>query len=154
MPLGDYLPRENILADFAARDKEEALAALVGQAGLSCPGLDQSAALEILRQRESLGSTGIGDGLAIPHGKVAGCPRILATLARSRAGCDFNAVDGRKCRILCLLLAPPEAACAHLNVLGHFARIFKIRKLQDSFMAASSAEDIWKLLEAAWDEHA
>ncbi|MDR2050343.1 MAG: PTS sugar transporter subunit IIA [Deltaproteobacteria bacterium] len=154
MSLGDYLLRENILADFSARNKEEALASLVGQACLNCPGLDKPKALEVLRQRETLGSTGIGDGLAIPHGKVEGCPRIVVILARSRAGCDFNSVDGRECRILCLLLAPPEAAGTYLNVLGRFARIFRSEELKESFMAAASAKDIWNMLETAWNEHA
>lgn len=150
MPLADYLSQRCICANLKAETKEQALEAMVDLIIKSCPGLDRGRALDVLKQREALGSTGIGDGVAIPHGKVEGCGNITVAIGRSAEGCAFDAVDGRKCHIFCLLLAPPRAAAMHLTVLGHFVRMFKTNAFRSSFMEVHDEADIWRLLESAW----
>lgn len=103
-----------------------------------------------MHQREALGSTGIGDGVAIPHGKVEGCENISVIVARSTLGCDFDSMDRRKCHIFCMLIAPPKAAAMHLSVLAHFVRILKNSEFRRRFMEAQDSEEIWKLLESFW----
>ncbi|MDL2285111.1 PTS sugar transporter subunit IIA [Desulfovibrio sp. OttesenSCG-928-F07] len=152
MALQDYLKLENIIPDFNASTKEEALEALVAHAVKFCPALNAAATLEVLQERESLGSTGIGEGVAIPHGKVEGCDGITVVLARSLHGCDFNAVDGRKCHIFCMLLAPSKAAAIHLSVLAHFVRVFKTREFRTRFNEAADAKAIWSLLSSTWKD--
>lgn len=152
MPLSDYLARENIIPDMTAASKDDAMSILAEQAACTCPGLDRGRIIQVLNQREALGSTGIGDGVAIPHGKVDGCPCITVFIARSVDGCDFNAVDGRKCHIFCMLLAPPSAAAMHLSVLAHFVRLFKIQEFRNRFMEAQDADEIWNLLDKAWKD--
>lgn len=150
MPLSDYLAPGCINAALAVQTKDQALGALVDLLVKPCPGLDRGRVITVLHQREALGSTGIGDGVAIPHGKVEGCEKISVAIGRSREGCDFNSMDGRKCHIFCLLLAPPGAAALHLTVLAHFARIFKTHAFRARFMEAPDEAALWKLLESAW----
>ncbi|MDL2314393.1 PTS sugar transporter subunit IIA [Desulfovibrio sp. OttesenSCG-928-C14] len=150
MALEQYLKKESIIEDLQAGSKEEALAGLVGAMLQSCPGLDREEVMEVMRKREALGSTGIGDGVAIPHGKTGHCGDILVAVARSAKGCDFAAVDGRPCHVFCALLAPEEAVAGHLSILARFARIFRSREFRARFMEAENAEAIWKLLDDAW----
>ncbi len=152
MPVKDYLSKECIITELRASTKDEALAELAARAAVVCPGLDTAEVIKVLHQREALGSTGIGEGVAIPHGKVAGCAHITVILARSASGCDFSAVDGRNCHIFCLLLAPPSAAAMHLSVLAHFVRIFKSQEFRRRFMEAPDEAVIWALLDSAWKD--
>lgn len=150
MPLSDYLTPASIVADMTAITKEEALEELVDALSGRCPGLDRDNVLEVLHQREELGSTGIGDGVAIPHGKVESCDRVVIAVGRSINGCDFKALDDRKCHVFSLLLAPNHAAAGHFSVLARLARIFKHMEFRRQFMEAADADAIWRLISAAW----
>ena len=150
MSLISYLPPDSVLARLEAKTKEPALVALASRVVELHPELDQGEVFSVLCEREAMGSTGIGDGVAIPHGKLAACREITVLVARSVSGCDFGAVDGRACHIFCLLLAPPEAASTQFSVLEHFVRLFKVKEFRDRFMEAADAESIWKLLDSAW----
>lgn len=150
MPLSDYLAPAGIITGMQAASKHEALEELVNKLETACPGIDRGRAVEVLLHRESLGSTGIGEGVAIPHGKVEGCDNITVVIGRSVNGCDFDAVDRRKCHVFCLLVAPPKAAAMHLSVLAHFARIVKNAEFRSRFMQAQHEDDIWRLFATAW----
>lgn len=150
MPLCEYLKAESVSAELGASGKEEALEAMITLIKQSCPGLDRDKTLSILKEREALGSTGIGDGVAIPHGKLGCGDNIVVAVARSVAGCDFDAVDGRKCHIFCLLLAPESSKTGHLSLLARFARIFKRADFKKKFMEAPDSAAIWKLMDNAW----
>lgn len=106
--------------------------------------------MTVLHRRERLGSTGIGDGVAIPHGKDAICSRVTVAVGRSLAGCDFAALDGKKCHIFCLLLAPESVAAGHLSLLAYFAKIFKSNEFRKRFMDAADADAIWRLINSTW----
>jgi PTS system nitrogen regulatory IIA component len=152
MALSEYLSKERIIADLGACSKNEVLETLAELGTRNCPELDLGRVIEVLNQREILGSTGIGEGVAIPHAKVEGCRHITVALARSINGCNFNAVDGRKCHIFCMLLAPPNAAVMHLSVLAHFVRVFKPQEFRNRFMEAEDEEQIWNLLNSVWKD--
>src|SRR5512147_2272602 len=110
--------------------------------------VDGQRLLETLLEREKLGSTGIGEGVAIPHGKVAGLPALLASLGRSVTGVDFRAIDGRPTHLFFTLIAPENSAGAHLKALARISRIFKNAAFRDAIMKAKTAEDIYRLIEA------
>jgi PTS system nitrogen regulatory IIA component len=151
MPLKDYLTIDSIVSDMSATTKDEALGVLVDAVLKRFPGIYRNSVLEILQARESMGSTGIGGGVAIPHGKLDNCPGVILAIGRSLEGCDFASIDGKKCHVFSLLLAPESFSAGQLSVLAHLARIFKSAAFQDSFMKAKNAEEIWGLLDSVWD---
>ena len=110
--------------------------------------VDGQKLLDTLLEREKLGSTGIGDGVAIPHGKVSGLPALLASFGRSVEGVDFRAIDGRPTNLFFALFAPENSAGAHLKALARISRIFKNATFRESIMKASDAAEIFRLIEA------
>ena len=103
--------------------------------------------LETLLEREKLGSTGIGEGVAIPHGKVPGLPALMASFGRAPAGVDFRAIDGKPTYLFFALFAPENSAGAHLKALARISRIFKNAAFRDTILKARSAADIYHLIE-------
>jgi PTS system nitrogen regulatory IIA component len=104
--------------------------------------------VDTLLDREKLGSTGIGEGVAIPHGKVPGLPGLVASFGRSIAGVDFRAIDGRPTHLFFTLFAPENSAGAHLKALARISRIFKNPAFREAIMKAASAQDVYRLVEA------
>jgi PTS system nitrogen regulatory IIA component len=88
-------------------------------------GLDERAILETLRQRERLGTTGVGQGLAIPHGRIAGLDRLVGLFAKLAKPVDFEAMDGQPVDLVFVLLAPEDAGADHLQALARIARLFR-----------------------------
>ena len=110
--------------------------------------VDQQKLVDTLLEREKLGSTGIGEGVAIPHGKVPGLPGLMASFGRAAQGIDFRAIDGRPTHLFFTLFAPENSAGAHLKALARISRIFKNAAFRDAIMKAKTAEDIYRLIEA------
>jgi len=110
--------------------------------------VDQQRLVDTLLEREKLGSTGIGEGVAIPHGKVPGLPGLMASFGRAPQGIDFRAIDGRPTHLFFTLFAPENSAGAHLKALARISRIFKNAAFRDAIMKARSAEEIYRLIEA------
>jgi PTS system nitrogen regulatory IIA component len=110
--------------------------------------VDAQRLLETLLEREKLGSTGIGDGVAIPHGKVPGLPALMASFGRSRSGVDFKAIDGKPTYLFFTLFAPENSAGAHLKALARISRIFKNPAFRESIMKAADAAEIFRLIES------
>jgi PTS system nitrogen regulatory IIA component len=104
--------------------------------------------LETLLEREKLGSTGVGDGVAIPHGKVPGLPALMASFGRAPAGVDFRAIDNKPTHLFFALFAPENSAGAHLKALARISRIFKNPAFREAILKASDAADIFRLIEA------
>ena len=103
--------------------------------------------VDTLLDREKLGSTGIGEGVAIPHGKVTGLPSLMASFGRSRAGVDFRAIDGKPTFLFFTLFAPENSAGAHLKALARISRIFKNAAFREAIIKAPDAAAIYKLIE-------
>ncbi|MBU1000900.1 MAG: PTS sugar transporter subunit IIA [Proteobacteria bacterium] len=149
MNLGDLLEKDLILPKLKAGTKQEVLAELVAAAADRLPELELETTLEILIERERLGTTGIGNGIAIPHGKMDHLENIVVVVGRSVQGIEFDALDQKPCHIFFLVLAPEQVAGLHLRVLAHISRLLKEESFRNSFVAAATGDDLWRLLKGA-----
>ncbi|MBS1150752.1 MAG: putative IIA-like nitrogen-regulatory protein PtsN, partial [Myxococcaceae bacterium] len=100
----------------------------------------------VLEEREKLGSTGIGEGVAIPHGKLAGLPTLSASFGVSRSGVDFDAIDGKRTYLFFALVAPENSAGLHLKALARISRLFKSSSFRDAILAAQTSAEIYALI--------
>jgi PTS system nitrogen regulatory IIA component len=146
MKLEDFLDDELVLPELQARTKHEVLAELIAPLGRVRPEIDPDKALRVLLDREGLGTTGIGDAIAIPHGKLTSLDRIVLVVGRSRGGVDFDALDFKPCRIFFLVLAPEQVAGMHLRILAHISRTLKDEGFRKSFLDAPGREELRQLL--------
>ncbi len=146
MKLRDYLDKSLLLDDLKAVEKADVLAELVQPVAAVEPELDLERAQTALLERESLGTTGIGDGVAIPHGKLEGVNDIILVVGRSREGVDFDALDFKPCSIFFLVLAPEQVAGMHLRILAHVSKLLKDENFRRSFMEAPDKDALWELL--------
>lgn len=133
----------NIITELTARDKKGVLEELVAAVAGREPSIDRSSLVKVLLERERLGSTGIGDGVAIPHGKYRGISRPLISFGRSWEGLDFDSMDGQPAHLFFLLVAPEDSANIHLKVLAMIARILKNSAFRKTLLNASSREEIY-----------
>ena len=146
MQLADYLDKELVLAELTAKSKSEVLRELVAPLQGREEGVDPERAYVVLMEREKLGTTGIGDGVAIPHGKLDDLERIIVVVGRSAEGVEFEALDFSPCRIFFLVLAPEQVAGMHLKVLAHISRLIKDQEFRSQFLAAEGRDGLWNLL--------
>jgi nitrogen PTS system EIIA component len=147
--LTDILGAEGILAGMQAASKEAALKELADLAAKTRPGLEPAEALRAILERERIGTTGIGDGIAIPHGKTARLRSCLGCLAVSRSGVDFAALDGQKTHIFFLLLSPEGEVRPHLKALARITRVLRDPALRQALVGASEAGEVYGLLTRA-----
>jgi len=146
--LSKLLPLTNIVVDGAVRDKTAALDR-VAEVFAATSAMDAKKIRASLAAREELGSTGLGQGVAIPHGRMRGLKRALAAVLRLREAVPFDAPDGRPVSLLVALLVPENATQEHLELLSELAQMLSDRELRDGLMAESTAEALQALL-AAW----
>ena len=99
-----------------------------------------------LEERERLNSTALGDGVAIPHGKLPGVRRVIAAFARSRAGVDFQSLDGKPTHLFFLLVAPEDSAGAHLKALARISRLLKDESFRQRLMRAGDGADLFRTI--------
>lgn len=135
MDLGDLIKQEGVIASLKAKSKKQVLHELSHKAA-ELTGIDERVIFETLLQRERLGSTGLGRGIAIPHGKPPGLKRITCIFARLETPIDFEATDGEPVELVFLLLAPADAGADHLKALARISRLLRdslsIEKLKAS----------------------
>jgi len=151
MKLKDFVVREAILIDLKATAKEEAIREIVGslhQAGRLGESEIDSVTRAILN-REELGSTGIGQGVAVPHTRHPNVSRLIGTVALSRHGVDFAALDGEPVDILFLLVSPPNQPGDHLRALENISRHLKDERFVSFLRQAKSKQQVIELLEEA-----
>lgn len=146
MRIAEFLSQEAIIPDLRARDKEGILRELSAALVRAHPSLKQERLVEVLRERERLGSTGIGEGVAIPHGKLPGLQQLLAAFGVSREGADFEAIDGKPTQLFFALIAPENSAGVHLKALARISRLFKSARFRAAILEAGSAEAIFTLV--------
>ncbi|MEI6882700.1 MAG: PTS IIA-like nitrogen regulatory protein PtsN [Bacteroidota bacterium] len=139
MPLSDLLAAEAIMPSLKASSKKQALQEIAERTAL-LTGLSAREVFDILLQRERLGSTGVGGGIAIPHGKLPHFDRLFALFARLEKPVDFDAADGQPVDLLFMLLTPESAGADHLKALARIARLMRdpavIQKLRTTRDAA------------------
>ena len=146
MKIVEFLQRSAVVDDLAGSGAAALMAELCRPLA-TAHKVDAQRLLETLLEREKLGSTGIGDGVAIPHGKVPGLPLLMASFGRSKAGVDFKAIDGKPTHLFFTLFAPENSAGAHLKALARISRIFKNPAFRESIMKAKDAAEIYRLIE-------
>ncbi len=146
MKITDYLTPELVVAKLEETGKEETLKLLSARVAGVFPELSEEKILNVLRDREALGSTGIGGGIAIPHGKMAELEKIIVLFARSRQGVDFAAVDGQPVHLLFLLLAPENSAGIHLKTLAQISRMLKNRDFCDQLREAEDGPSLFAMI--------
>jgi len=147
MNFTEILKRNFILEELEARNQHDVLAELVGVFAKGEVRFNPEAMLQVLLERERLGSTGIGDGIAIPHGKLQGLDEILLSFGRSSEGIAFDAMDGKPVHLFFLLMAPENSAGLHLKILAKISRMLKDPALRNNLLQAKSKEEIWRIIE-------
>jgi len=146
MKLLDIVSPGGVVDDLRAETKEGVLREMSEVVAADVPILSAQALTSILLDRESLGSTGIGDGVAIPHGKVPGLTRLAAVIARSRAGVQFHSLDGKPAHLFFLVVAPEQSAGMHLKALARISRLLKDARFRRSLLDARDADDLRRIL--------
>lgn len=147
MTLSEFLNPQLILSDLAADDKAAALAELILPLKERFSQEDLDKILEVLLDRESLGTTGIDNGVAIPHGKLAFLDEVILIVGRSLSGVDFQSLDHAPAKIFFLVLAPESVIGLHLKLLAKISKYLRDEVFRARFMAAESHTDLCKLLE-------
>ena len=146
MKLSEILNQDNILPDLRAKDKREVLEELVDVIVSPDPSLDKDSLVKVLLEREKLGSTGIGDGIAIPHGKFLGLKHPVISFGRSLKGLDFDSMDGQPAFLFFLLVAPENSASIHLKALAKIAKILKNSSFRNVLMQAPTRQELYQTI--------
>ena len=146
MQLDQIFKMEFINANLSAKTKTEALAELVNTMIKGGFKLNSSSIIKILQQRENLGSTGIGDGVAIPHGKIPELDDLIVAFGRSTEGIDYDSLDGKPVHLFFLLLAPENSAGQHLKVLAKISKMLKIANFRKMLLKAKTQRDLYKII--------
>jgi len=147
MKIMDILVREAVILDLSSSSKDDVLGEMAQALAAAEPSIDAERLLEVLRERESLQSTGIGEGVAIPHGKLPGLDRLLASFARRREGVDFASIDGQPTRLFFLLVVPEHSGGQHLKALARISRFFRDADFRRKLEEASSLDEVFKTIE-------
>jgi len=148
MKISDLLTSQGILPELHATNKRAVLEELAVPLAQGPEKLSLPAVVEVLMDRERLGSTGIGDNVAIPHGKLPQISHLLLTFGRSLKGVDFDSMDGKPTHLFFLLLAPVNSAGLHLKALAKISRMLMSQGFRDSLMKAPGAEELFRLIAA------
>jgi PTS system nitrogen regulatory IIA component len=146
MRIHDIIPPGAVVDGLLAETKEGVLRELSEVICRRLPALSPDRLTAILMDREGLGSTGIGEGVAIPHGKIPGIDRLVAVFGRSRAGVQFASLDGKPARLFFLVLAPENSAGMHLKALARISRLLKDQRFRGRLLAAEGAEGLSQVL--------
>ncbi len=141
-----FLREALVLPDIQSRDKEGALSELSGLIASQVAGLTGEKVLDALLAREKLGSTGIEDGVAIPHAKIPGLGSIVLAVGRSTAGIEFQSIDHHLTTLLFLLLAPDGSTGDHLKVLARLSRLLKDDGFRKQLLAAHGRAEMYRTI--------
>lgn len=144
MRIGDILEKDLIFLDFESHDKESALKDMVGLIDKRVS--EAKEVLEAINRREKLGTTAVGNGVALPHCRTSGTKKILGAFFRSTAGIDFKAEDSKPVHLIFLILAPEEELEAYLDVLAQIARFCKEERNREALLKVDSPKEVIKLM--------
>ena len=147
MKITDILVRDAVVLDLQSSAKRDVLAEMAGALASAEPELDEERLLEVLSERERLQSTGIGESVAIPHGKLGGLSRLLASFARSRTGVDFESIDGQPTHLFFLLVVPEHSGGQHLKALARISRFFRDATFRKRLLEAETRDEVFRAIE-------
>jgi nitrogen PTS system EIIA component len=151
MKLTEFVIREAIVPSLKGGNKEDVIRELVGSlkdAG-AVSAADEEAVVAAILKREELGSTGIGNGVAVPHTKHPSVEKLSATVAVSHTGVDFSSLDGEDVFILFLLVSPPDRPGDHLRGLENISRQLRSQDFCSFLKQARNTNEVWELLQEA-----
>lgn len=147
MRLSDILTEERVSVSLSTADKNSALDALAELLSSGANGLSAVTIAKVLKDREQLASTGVGDEVAIPHGRVVGLQRVVAAVALCPDGLDFDAIDHRPVRIFVAILAPDRAPGEQLRALARVSRLLRDRRVRERLFAAHTPAELMSVLQ-------
>ncbi len=147
MNIVELLNSESVEAEIKSTTKDNVLAEMTDVLLRSAPGLNRNEVLTVLRERERLGSTGIGEGVAIPHGKLKDIDQLILSFGRSKAGVDFDSMDGKPAHLFFLLLAPEDSISIHLKTLARISKLLKDQDVREQLLTAGTADGIYKIIQ-------
>jgi PTS system nitrogen regulatory IIA component len=145
----DKINKDSIVLELTANTKEGVLSELVAAIHNQCPAIDRETLNRIISDREKIGSTGIGGGVAIPHGKLKDLDRVLLAFGRHKKGIGFDAIDNRPVHIFIMILAPEIMAGKYLTTLAEVSRLLKKTATYVDFMQAKNREDVLAVFRSA-----
>ena len=148
MQLKDILRRENIKAPLAATDKKDAIKELVELLARNKDVKNPDLVLASVLERESIRTTGVGYGLAIPHSKCGGVKQLTIAIGKPEQPLDFQSLDGQSVYLIVLLVSPPEQTGAHIQCLAGISRLMTIDSFRSRLKAAKTADDIFNAIVA------
>ena len=147
MNITDMLKKEFIIEELKSKTKREVLFELSEVFLQGNYNVDSDSMVKVLLEREKLGSTGIGDGIAIPHGKLPGLENLVVSFGRSKEGIEFDSLDGKPVHIFFLLMAPENSAGQHLKALAKISRMLKEETFRNDLMKMQTSDEIYSLID-------
>jgi PTS system nitrogen regulatory IIA component len=146
MKVIDFLTPERIVANLTAKTKAGVLAELSSHMAKHQPGVDAEALRKVLEERELLASTAIGDGIAIPHGKMDAVGHLVGALGRSVEGIEFESIDGKPTHLIFMLVAPASSTGVHLKALARLSRLFRDADFRARLLAAPTDAAMYQVI--------
>ena len=146
MKIDDILKKDSIIANLAGTNKEEVLREITDFLQKLCLIKDKETLFNTLMEREKLGSTGIGENVAIPHGKSDELSQIITVFGRSLKGVDFESLDQKPVHFVYMVIAPSNSTGQHLKALARISRLFKNKDLREGILKLQDANQIYSLL--------
>lgn len=147
MKILDILAKESIVPELRGRTKKQVLEELIDALLKHKSHLDRDKLMAVLLERERLGSTGIGDGIAIPHGKMRELDQLALSFGKSTQGVDFESMDGKPVHLFFLLVAPENCAGIHLRALAKIARLLKNGTVRKKLGNVQSTEEVYSVIQ-------
>jgi PTS system nitrogen regulatory IIA component len=151
MKILDFLHEETIITELKSSDKKGVLEELTLPVS-QITRADHKELMRVLIEREHLGSTGIGDGIGIPHGKLKGLDSLILGFGLSKKGVNFDAMDGKPTHIFFLLLTPENSTDLHLKLLARISKVLKGESFKEKILQASDKEEVISLIHAVDEE--
>lgn len=146
MKITDLLKKDFIIEELVSTGKQEVLEELSRSFQKGNVKFNLDAMIKVLLEREKLGSTGIGDHIAIPHGKLNGLDDLIVAFGRSSLGIDFDAMDGKPVNLFFLLMAPEHSTGQHLKALAKISRMLKDHHFRKSLMETKSKDELYQII--------
>jgi PTS system nitrogen regulatory IIA component len=148
MKITDFLTAQSIIAELAGDDKPAVLQELADKFPDTGANLEPQRVLDVLSERERISTTAIGEGVAIPHGKLTNVDRVYGVFARSKKGVDFASIDGAPTYLFFALIAPEDGAADHLKALARISRLLKEAAFRARLLEAKSPDELFTIIAA------
>ncbi len=146
MKITDFLSVQTVIPSLASHEKNAVLQELAEGLAAHYRNLDQQKVLEVLLERERISTTAIGEGVAIPHGKLLNVERVLGVFARSLEGVNFASLDGAPTHLFFVLIAPENAAADHLKALARISRLLKDDSFRRRLLAGKNRQELYTMI--------